>query len=1078
MSVCFCICSFFIFGVFKIQCLPSDQDLISAAKIFSELLLLNTNKVTNYEALDKDFNAIFKDPDIRRRNLKNLTDDFKTRVENFFFQKEKIIRKLTNTTSYLEENYNYDPNINYPNVPNVHDIDSSPNASIVAFDPSYPAKIEINLTKSFVQVPTNIYAGSVDILNAVKRTENLDVVFKENREEDSSLILQYYGDSTGLFRMFPGNLNGYIKDDPNYIDLYDCRRRVWYQISSASPKDAVIILDVSGSMIGNNIAIAKIAAKTLIDTLEENDYFNMMTVSKTAKFILNDENKNEIKKLMQATRFNKERMKLAINNIDEPKDILDISKAISRAFESLKDNTTYTAGCNKVIMIISDGIEGDYSSTAGNVFDKMNADKSVRVFSYLVGRVKNPDDRALKEMSCNNRGYFYKIETIGNVWDVVVEYLKVLSRPLAANSVKIKPKISPIYLDSSGAGMVLTMSMGVFNKNNLSGVVGVDMLINSLKKKVSFKELGYLSHAIIINNNGFIILHPKFRDQTGYLSASANVYFEDLEYSVDKNNSIALKIKMLNRNSGNMSFSSYWLYDDNNRIALHNFTYFFYPINNTILSLALAISDYEINYVAVNQQKVTEDIIQNGLNALNEFVNFSCGHQYFTYVQIAALMFCNICNETRYPTASQVYSCLSSKSLDTVKNECSHDLFNNLITTAGIAHKRILESLDKCSDEKSDEIFFRSLYVGTNGGYTRFFSRNQSVPPELDSLRTSIFERAQAVPCSKLVVSAPLNTTLNNGPLYITVEASSWIQHGKNKTLVAVTGTEMHSGFIKQMFDNATATKNLNCKNNDSVVCAIVDQNGYIVVSNLGDNAIGSFFGKDRGALMDHLSSPNISIFRKITLDDTQAECPVPQVYDSASNFLLNPIQLMFSLSTWLIGSCWSLLLHITVLGTSFFRKYSTNAETTIDPTNVSCTKEMNFFLFKDHLLNNSPCSENTPKTVVYKGSVECEPSIFQNYILTSVPETNLVFIIAEPNHFKCNQKPLETSSTKNKDLDSFQDQRFRVRPNECFNPTQPYEKNSEYCGAGILTKPSFFNIFCLLTFYTYQNVAMYLKGY
>ena len=50
--------------------------------------------------------------------------------------------------------------------------------------------------------------------------------------------------------MYPGNLNGYTSDQP---DLYDCRRRVWYQISAASQKDVVIVIDTSGSMAGTNM---------------------------------------------------------------------------------------------------------------------------------------------------------------------------------------------------------------------------------------------------------------------------------------------------------------------------------------------------------------------------------------------------------------------------------------------------------------------------------------------------------------------------------------------------------------------------------------------------------------------------------------------------------------------------------------------------------------------------------------------------------------------------------------------------------------------------------------------------------
>lgn len=77
-------------------------------------------------------------------------------------------------------------------------------------------------------------------------------------------------------------------------------------------------------------------------------------------------------------------------------------------------------------MVISDGIEGE--NVAEEIFKELNPNRTVRAFSFYVGRTHvNVGRTALLRMACDNRGYFYVVETVGNIWDTVLHYLQVRS---------------------------------------------------------------------------------------------------------------------------------------------------------------------------------------------------------------------------------------------------------------------------------------------------------------------------------------------------------------------------------------------------------------------------------------------------------------------------------------------------------------------------------------------------------------------------------------------------------------------------------------------------------------------------
>ncbi|NWX25713.1 CA2D4 protein, partial [Notiomystis cincta] len=131
----------------------------------------------------------------------------------------------------------------------------------------------VNTTYSDIQLPTNVYNKDPDILNGVYMSEALNPVFVDNFERDPTLTWQYFGSSTGFFRLYPG-----IKwlPDENGVISFDCRNRGWYIQAATSPKDIVIIVDVSGSMKGLRMTIAKHTIVTILDTLGENDFVNII----------------------------------------------------------------------------------------------------------------------------------------------------------------------------------------------------------------------------------------------------------------------------------------------------------------------------------------------------------------------------------------------------------------------------------------------------------------------------------------------------------------------------------------------------------------------------------------------------------------------------------------------------------------------------------------------------------------------------------------------------------------------------------------------------------------------------------
>lgn len=65
--------------------------------------------------------------------------------------------------------------------------------------------------------------------------------------------------------------------EEQYDQTYDFRTRTWYTEAITSPKDIIILLDISGSMTGTRRHMSMQVVNQILDTLNDNDFVNIYT---------------------------------------------------------------------------------------------------------------------------------------------------------------------------------------------------------------------------------------------------------------------------------------------------------------------------------------------------------------------------------------------------------------------------------------------------------------------------------------------------------------------------------------------------------------------------------------------------------------------------------------------------------------------------------------------------------------------------------------------------------------------------------------------------------------------------------
>ncbi|NXK46851.1 CA2D4 protein, partial [Chauna torquata] len=1034
--------------------------------------------VTKYSGsllLQKKYKDVEPTLKIKEVDGLELVKKFSEQMESMLRRKVEAVERLVEAAEDADLNHEYNSSLefDYYNSLLINEKDENDNyvelGDEFILEPNeHFNNLLVNTTYSDIQLPTNVYNKDPDILNGVYMSEALNPVFVDNFERDPTLTWQYFGSSTGFFRLYPG-----IKwlPDENGVISFDCRNRGWYIQAATSPKDIVIIVDVSGSMKGLRMTIAKHTIVTILDTLGENDFVNIIAYNDYVHFI--EPCFKGI--LVQADRDNREHFKQLVDEL-QAKGVGTVNKALTESFKILREFRDAGQGglCNQAIMLITDGAVEDYEA----VFEKYNwPDRKVRVFTYLIGREVTFAPN-VKWIACNNKGYYTQISTLADVQENVMEYLHVLSRPMVINHdhdiIWTEAYMDSALFASQAQSLLLmtTVAMPVFSKKNetrshgiLLGVVGSDVPLRELLKLAPRYKLGVHGYAFLNTNNGYILSHPDLRPlykEGKKLKPKPNYNSVDLSEVEWEDQDEILRTAMINGETGYLSMDVKVPVDKGKRVLFLTNDYFFTDISGTPFSLGVVLSRGHGEYILLGNTSVEEglhDLLQPDLSLANEWI------------------YCITDIDPDHRKLSQLEAVIRFLTGEEPDLECDEELvqevlFDAVVTAPMEAYWTTLALNMSMETETGVEMAFlgtraglmrSALYVGSEKLSNRKFLTRK----DKESIFTMDhfplwYRRAAEHPPGSFIYSIVSEDESDGGglPKVVTVSTAVAVSVDGKMGIAAAVGVQIKLELLQRKFWMAMQQCSaldgacpLSCQD-DILSCFLIDNNGFILVSKRPAET-GKFLGAVDGSVMTQLL--NMGMFRRVTMYDYQAMCKIPHHHHSGARPLLSPIYAFLAAVKWLISDFFIFLLEFNM--SSFWHSdnladaHKHKKHDTLQP----CDTEYPVFVYEpairetNGLIECGDCQKMfvaqqiaSSNLLLLVTDAACDCSIFPPVLLDAKEGPITVCGTHAPSFSPARvlNSPAHNASVK---CDRMRSQKLRRRPDTChaFHP----EENAQDCG-------------------------------
>jgi len=245
-------------------------------------------------------------------------------------------------------------------------------------------------------------------------------VAQNSYNDDTRVAYMYFGvQENGAMVQWPA-----IKSCPNN---FDARFRPWYASAATGPKDLILVLDNSGSMVGSRWTATVAAFKRVLQTVNEYDYITAVLFNSVSYGYIDYDDNKEI--LRPATAELKQKITEWIeSDNNSPMGGTNFDAGFQKAFElsGKSQSSGDTTRCHTAILFMTDGEDAsDFKVDNIKKYQKKAGDKKPIIFTYTFG---NDAPQALpKSIACNNEGVHYHVPDGGDIGDIMSRYYTYFS---------------------------------------------------------------------------------------------------------------------------------------------------------------------------------------------------------------------------------------------------------------------------------------------------------------------------------------------------------------------------------------------------------------------------------------------------------------------------------------------------------------------------------------------------------------------------------------------------------------------------------------------------------------------------